>query len=123
MKVFKETFGKLLKSKEKFKLFYKKYTFLGVEQEVADYSLDPIRLRLITFQIYEEIQKEKYLISFSDYSLVAALYVMIQVYSINPNANQIDKFEPSFVKSIIPHNIYKAYKDKIWLQKIIDFVK
>jgi hypothetical protein len=41
--------------------------------------LDPVRLRLIGFQIFDEIHLEKYNFGLNEYSLFAALYVYLLV--------------------------------------------
>lgn len=56
----------------------KKYFFLKTEQEEQDYRLDPVRLRLITYQILDEIAKEKYYYGFNEYSLFAAIYAYLK---------------------------------------------
>lgn len=41
---------------------------------------DSARLRLFTYEIIEEVFQEKYILSFSEYCIHAALYIMMAHY-------------------------------------------
>jgi hypothetical protein len=57
----------------------RKYFFLSGESEECDYNDDPVRLRLVVFQLLQEIKEEKYVLSLNDYCLYAAQFIYLTV--------------------------------------------
>lgn len=68
---------KNLFSKQTF--LFKKYIFLPFDSEKHDFKHDYVRLKLIAFQVLEDIQNSKYYLSFHDYCLFASFNLYFKV--------------------------------------------
>lgn len=62
-----------------FKIELRKYFFLPLDKEEYDIKRDPIRLKLIAYQILKDIQNQKYHLSFKEFCLFTALYIHTKV--------------------------------------------
>lgn len=116
-------FNKMFASEHKLKLVFKKYFYLTALQEEADLKKDLTRLRLISYEIFEEISQEKYMMSFNDYCVSAALYIMIQQFETHPEQMGISTFDPGVLNKVVPQKVLKTVKQTVWLEQIIRFIK
>lgn len=65
-------------------LEYKKYIFLNTDLEEKELQSDPVKLELFIFQIFEEMQECKYILSSYDYTMFSALNVLLKYEYVKP---------------------------------------
>lgn len=63
------------------------------------------------------------MMSFNDYCVSAALYIMIQQFEIHPEQMGISAFDPGVLSKVIPQKVFKTVKQTVWLEQIIRFIK
>lgn len=66
------------KEKANTRIYMKKILYLPNAQEHEDYKNDPVRLKLLCYQIFEEIRSDFYYLGFNEFCLYTALYLFIK---------------------------------------------
>ncbi|KAM3130638.1 hypothetical protein pb186bvf_017230 [Paramecium bursaria] len=115
-----QTVTKYLKTVTEKNLYLKKFLFLQPGQELADFKSGDFkqqiqRMRLISYQVFDEINKDKYLLSKFEYFLVCAYYNIIKEYDYNIYKGQGIKEN---YQKIIPPHILKLQSDFVWFENI-----
>jgi hypothetical protein len=101
----------LASSKDGTKLQFRKYIFLPLFREEYDFKSSNIRMRLISYQILDFVQNEKFYLQFKDYCLYAALFIHLKF----PNGvKDFGKEHMHYVAEIVPHAIFKSNSEKEW---------
>ncbi|EGR27870.1 hypothetical protein IMG5_187140 [Ichthyophthirius multifiliis] len=97
---------------EKYTVVFKKYLWLSFEQEQNYYKSDQCRLKLISSQLFEDIQQMKLQLDFPEYCIFVVLYLYInQVLDINHVKLSIQIQQ---IKSIIPILIFNMFTEDQW---------
>ncbi|EAS03020.2 RhoGEF domain protein (macronuclear) [Tetrahymena thermophila SB210] len=109
---------------ERYTIVFKKYLWLSPQQEEYDIRNDPVRLNLICFQIFENIQQQRYKLSFKNYVLFSALYILIkypqQAEKIFKNkesciSGNSQEFPINTLKEILPDIIFNSKEETFWI--------
>ncbi|KAL4491770.1 hypothetical protein ABPG72_006025 [Tetrahymena utriculariae] len=112
---------------EKYTIVFKKYLWLSPQQEEFDIRNDPVRLNLVCFQIFENIQQQRYKLSFKNYVLFSALYILIkypsQAEKIFKNkesciSGNSSEFPINSLKEILPDIIFNSKEEIFWISGI-----
>lgn len=98
-------------------VIYKKYLYLPSSFEENDLKLDPVKLELISAQIFEDIHNFKYILNLEEYSLIASLQAYIEYGRYEDNQEDIflmDKITSHF----LPPSIITRKGEKFWHDNI-----
>ncbi|KAL4444533.1 hypothetical protein ABPG74_016826 [Tetrahymena malaccensis] len=125
---FLRTFKKFVSNfSERYTIVFKKYLWLSPQQEEYDIRNDPVRLNLVCFQIFENIQQQRYKLSFKNYVLFSALYILIkypqQSEKILNNkesciSGNSSEFPINSLKEILPDIIFNSKEETFWVSGI-----
>lgn len=106
----------------KYELVYKKYIFFPNDWEKRDLKRDPVRLNLVTNQIFNDVMHSRYKLSFDEYSLVAGLRCYIQFGKFEGNIEK-DSILFEKMRNFLPKLILYLKTKKFWTEKIGFFWK
>ena len=98
-------------------MVFKKYLYMPLSFEENDLKLDPVKLELISAQIFDDIHNFKYILNLEEYSLIASLQAYIEYGRYEDNQEDIflmDKITQQF----LPPSILTRKGEKFWLDNI-----
>lgn len=98
-------------------LIYKKYLFLPSNLEDNDLKLDPIKLELITAQIFDDIHTFKYILNIEEYSSIASLQSYIEFGRYDDNQDDLLLMD-KIIKMFLPPTLLSRKGEKFWLDSI-----
>lgn len=103
-------------------MIFKKYLYLRKDIEIVDYSIDLVRLDLITSQIFREVFEITYILSYNDYCLIAALRAYLLYGGITEvKANDfLHVMEEKSLKESIPDEVFYKKEKEFWVDIVGD---
>ena len=105
----------------KYELVYKKYIFLPFDWEKKDLKKDQVKLNLVCSQIFSEILRSKYNLTFEEYSLIAALKSYIHYGKLNSEDVVKDADIFSKIRNYIPKLIIYLKTKNFWQETITNY--
>ncbi|CAD8118376.1 unnamed protein product [Paramecium sonneborni] len=106
------------KHKDDSKLLFKKYLYLNLKQEKKEYQSDPVRLKLLIHQAFDDIKNMKYKLTLQEYCIYFIYYLIIKQYEYFKNIFKKNTLPFDLVKQLIPEKILKSEQEQIWTYQI-----